>query len=276
MHIDELITSIQPLNKVVIKKAQERWNLLIKPRGSLGKLEETTSRYAAMLGSPAKTEMQLPQPRILLLWGDTGSFASMEIAMQGKMPVTTVARQVEVKTCPVLITEGTVPEIIEEGAMLTFEYLGEEGARQLLLGSLAAPPEAQVWLAALEENDPLRFLEQLNNPVITAMTGSILQGARNQVPIVLDGLATLLAAAAARKFNPLVLEYCFAGHLPGEAQVEKLLGYLHLEPVLKLGLQDGTGIGAAASLVALDAGVKAYTEMETFKEAGVAEPEVKM
>ena len=40
MHIDELITSIRPLNPVVQDNAQKRWDQLIKPHGSLGKLEK--------------------------------------------------------------------------------------------------------------------------------------------------------------------------------------------------------------------------------------------
>lgn len=276
MHIDELITSIRPLNPVVQDNAQKRWDQLIKPHGSLGKLEKAVNRYAAMIGSPSKEEMQLPKPRILLLWSDEHCFTAMEAALKGQLPVVTVARQVEVKTYPVMITETSVPELVEEGAMLTYEYLGEEGARELLLGSLVPAPVTLLWRDALEENDPQLFLEKLDNPVIAAMTGAILQGARNQVPIVLDGLATCLAAAAAQKFNPLALAYCFASHLSLEPETSTVLAYLKLSPVLKLGLKDGTGIGAAAGLTVFDAGVKAYMEMETFAEAGVAEPEVKI
>ena len=49
MHIDEIIEKIMPVDKECQQKAQDRFDALIKPLGSLAQLETMTSRYAAIL-----------------------------------------------------------------------------------------------------------------------------------------------------------------------------------------------------------------------------------
>ena len=51
MHIEELVTKIQPLSKEIIRAAQKRFDNLIKPVGSLAQLESMTARYAGIIGS---------------------------------------------------------------------------------------------------------------------------------------------------------------------------------------------------------------------------------
>ena len=49
MEIDVLAGTVQPVDKTIAAKAQERFDNLIKPVGSLAKLEEMATRYAAIL-----------------------------------------------------------------------------------------------------------------------------------------------------------------------------------------------------------------------------------
>ena len=51
MEIDVLAGTVQPVDKTIVAKAQERFDNLIKPVGSLAKLEEMATRYAAIYGS---------------------------------------------------------------------------------------------------------------------------------------------------------------------------------------------------------------------------------
>ena len=69
MHIEELVTKIQPLSCDIINAAQKRFDNLIKPVGSLALLESMTSRYAGILGSSDKQLVVIPENRLLLLWG---------------------------------------------------------------------------------------------------------------------------------------------------------------------------------------------------------------
>ena len=69
MHIEELVTKIQPLSKEIIEAAQKRFDNLIKPVGSLAQLESMTTRYAGIVGSSDKQLVVIPETRLLLLWG---------------------------------------------------------------------------------------------------------------------------------------------------------------------------------------------------------------
>ena len=57
MHIEELIEKIVPVNQNLIKNAQQHFDNLIKPVGSLAQLETMTSRYAAIIGSVEKEDL---------------------------------------------------------------------------------------------------------------------------------------------------------------------------------------------------------------------------
>lgn len=273
MHIEELAMNIRPLSKVIIAEAQQRFDNLIKPVGSLAQLEEMTGRYAGIIGSADKKMVTVPQVRLLLLWGEAGQSRKIEAVLTGKSPLAKLAKNVQATVIPQFVTGRTVDELVEEGAMLTGEYIGEEKANLICLGSPAPLPEAN-WASFAKEKDGLVFLEKLGSPSVAAMTGSILQAAGMGVPILLDGVTSCLAALTAAKFNTAALQYCFAGQESAEPGAGLLLQMLGLQAPLKLNLQNGEGVGALTCLRLFDAGIKAYTEMETFAEAGVHEEEV--
>ena len=268
MHIEELAASIQPLSKEIISAAQKRFDNLIKPVGSLAQLESMISRYAGIIGSSDKKLVVIPENRLLLIWGDAKHAAKIERAMTSAHPLSVFAETVRAKVIPLLLTGESVYDLLEEGAMLTGEYIGEEQAGLICLG-VYERETISGWQEFAAEEDGLLFLEKLHCPVITAVTGSILQAAGMRKPVMLDGVATCLAAFAAAKFNPYVLQYCFAGDESDEEGAAELLQCLQLQAPLRLSLKNGEGIGALTCLQLFDAGIKAYTEMETFEEAGV-------
>ena len=268
MHIEELITKIQPLSNEIIRAAQKRFDDLIKPVGSLAQLENMTSRYAGIIGSSDKKLVVIPETRLLLQWGDAAHVQKIETAMHGSNVAAVFAKQVHAKVIPLLVTGDTPYVLLEEGAMLTGEYIGEENAGLICLGAYETEL-ANRWQVIVGEEDGLIFLEKLKCPVVSAMTGAILQAAGMRVPVILDGVATCLAALVASKFNPYVLQYCFAGDEAAEEGATELLEKLQLMAPLRLALHNGEGIGALSCLQLFDAGIKAYTEMETFDEAGV-------
>ena len=268
MHIEELVTKIQPLSKEIIEVAQKRFDNLIKPVGSLAQLESMTTRYAGIIGSSDKKLVTVPESRLLLLWGEAKHAAEIEAVMLKKKAISVYADHVNAKVIPLLVIGETAYDLLEEGAMLTGEYIGEEQAGLICLGTCENDLR-QNWKDMLEEENGLLFLERLQCPSVSAMTGAVLQAAGMRVPVMLDGVATCLAALAAAKFNPYVLQYCFAGDESAEAGSVDLLQKLKLQAPLRLSLKNAEGIGALTCLQLFDAGIKAYTEMETFAEAGV-------
>ncbi|MBR2183405.1 MAG: nicotinate-nucleotide--dimethylbenzimidazole phosphoribosyltransferase [Acidaminococcaceae bacterium] len=268
MHIEELVTKIQPLSREIIDAAQKRFDNLIKPVGSLAQLESMTTRYAGIVGSSDKKLVVIPETRLLLLWGEMKHTAEIEAAMLQKKAVSVFASHVNARVIPLLVIGETAYDLLEEGAMLTGEYIAEEKAGLICLGTCEKELRPD-WQDLLEEEDGLVLLERLQCHPVSAMTGSILQAAGMRIPVMLDGVASCLAAFAAARFNPCVLQYCFAGDESAEPGSAGLLEKLQLQAPLRLSLNNGEGIGALTCLRLFDAGIKAYTEMETFEEAGV-------
>jgi len=268
MHIEELVTKIQPLSKEIIEAAQKRFDNLIKPVGSLAQLESMTTRYAGIIGSSDKQLMVIPETRLLLLWGEAKHASEIEAAMLKKKAISVYAAHVNAKVIPLLVISETAYDLLEEGAMLTGEYIGEEKAGLICLGTCEKELKAN-WQDILGEEDGLTFLERLQCSSVSAMTGAVLQAAGMRVPVMLDGVTACLAALAAAKFNPYVLQYCFAGDESAEAGCCELLQSLQLQAPLRLSRNNSEGVGALTCLQLFDAGIKAYTEMETFAEAGV-------
>ncbi|MBQ3365971.1 MAG: nicotinate-nucleotide--dimethylbenzimidazole phosphoribosyltransferase [Acidaminococcaceae bacterium] len=268
MHIEELVTKIQPLSGDIINASQKRFDNLIKPVGSLALLESMTSRYAGILGSSDKQLVVIPENRLLLLWGEVKHAVEIESAMLQKRALSVYASHVNAKIIPLLVIGESAYDLLEEGAMLTAEYIGEEKAGLICLGTFEKDLRPD-WQDLTVEEDGLALLNKLQCLPVSAMTGAILQAAGMRVPVMLDGVATCLAALAAARFNPYVLQYCFAGDESAETGSAALLKKLQLQAPLRLSLKNAEGVGALTCLRLFDAGIKAYREMETFEEAGV-------
>lgn len=266
MDINMIINQIGPIDQEAGEQAQTRFDDLIKPVGSLAKLEAMVAHYAGIIGSAAKKDVQYPKKALLLWSTDAPAIAE---AMHQEQPVTLLAREAKAETYPLLIIGTDLEETLAEGALLTKEYLDNQKLQMLAFGALGTYAVDSRTEKLLLLDDGLEFLQALNDSAITAMAGGILQVAASKCPVMLDGVATCLAAIAAGKLAPLALEYCLAGHVSAEPGMEKLLAHLKLSAPLRLDIQSGDGTGAVLAFTLFDAGIKAYNEMETFAEAGV-------
>lgn len=265
MEIDVLAGTVQPLDKTLVDKAQERFDNLIKPVGSLAKLEEMATRYAAIYGSADKNDVNYPH-KTLLEWTDEPAIAAEY--MQGGKPVCVLAENSQINTQTFLITAENIEEALLEGALLVKEAAGANGGQQVLAFGCADEKVPAYNLEKIAETG-YEFLQQLESKTIAAMAGGILQAAALKVPVMLDGAATCLAALAAVKYNAAAKGYLFAGHVSAEPAMEELLKAIGLAAPLRLDVKVCHGEGAVLALSLLNAGIKAYKEMETFAEAGV-------
>ena len=263
MEIDVLAANVLPADRNLIAKAQERFDNLIKPVGSLAKLEEMATRYAAIYGSADKNDVNYPQ-KTLLVW--TADPAQAAAYMQGGKQASVLAANAGINAQTFLVTAESIEEALLEGALLVKEAASLQSGQQVLaFGCADAVPEYQLNADA----DGYEFLQQLGSMAIAAMAGGILQAVALKVPVMLDGAATVLAAMAAVKYNAAAKDYLFAGHVSAEPGMEDLLKTIGLTAPLRLDIKICRGEGAVLALSLLDAGLKAYKEMETFAEAGV-------
>lgn len=247
MHIEEIISKIEEPDFKTAKLVQGRFDALIKPVGSLAKLETMTTRYAAIIGKYDKEELNYPE-KAILVWAGMDQAEYVEKLMLEQTPLNVIAAGVGAKVYPLLIMSENEADALEEGMTLVQELVQSNGLDFIGMGCLASAEDKMVSLA---------------------MTGAVLQAAALKKGVMLDGIATCKAALKAVEMAPLAKEYCFAGHVSGEAGAEEVLNELVLEAPLRLNIPEGAGEGAAMAFSVLQAGIKAYKEMETFEEAGV-------
>ena len=122
MHIEEIIQKIVPADRGCMKLAQTRFDNLIKPVGSLAKLEEMTSRYCGIKGIYEKEDLDYPK-RDLLVWCGIEEAAQAEKIMHAKWPVNVLAAETGAKAVALLVTSEEEADALEEGAALVQELV---------------------------------------------------------------------------------------------------------------------------------------------------------
>ena len=115
MHIEEIIAKIVPIDKGCVKLAQTRFDNLIKPVGSLAKLEEMTSRYCGILGVYEKQDLDYPK-RDLLVWCSIAEAEQAGKIIDAKWPVNVLAAETGGRCVALVVTSETEEDAREEGA----------------------------------------------------------------------------------------------------------------------------------------------------------------
>ena len=119
--------------------------------------------------------------------------------------------------------------------------------------------------------DALDVLAKVGGFEIAGLVGVILAGAAARIPVVVDGFIAGAAALVAVKLKAEARHFLLASHCSVEPGHRLILERLGLRPYLDLGMRLGEGTGAALAFTLIQAAVKIYTEMATFKSAGISE-----
>ena len=109
--------------------------------------------------------------------------------------------------------------------------------------------KAEIIKAALtrthtDPNDPERLLAALGGPEFAVLAGVCLGAAEAGSPVVLDGLATSVAALIATKFSPGLHGWLVASQASREQVHQIVLAELGLEALMELRMRAGEGVGA--------------------------------
>ena len=121
-----------------------------------------------------------------------------------------------------------------------------------------------------DPKDSIDVLSKVGGFEIGGIAGVILAGAKNRIPVVIDGFVSGAAALIAYGISPLVRPYLIASHQSAERGHRVLLEHLRLRPLLNLDLRLGEGTGAALGIFLAEASLRLLDEMATFSEAGVS------
>ena len=118
--------------------------------------------------------------------------------------------------------------------------------------------------------DPLSELANLGGFEIATLVGAILQAARENRVIVVDGFITSAAVLVANRIADGVLDRCVFSHCSDERGHAAMLAAMGVKPILALGLRLGEGSGAALAWPLLVSACKILSEMASFTSAGVS------
>lgn len=246
--------SIKPLNQEIIKQVKYRFDNLIKPLGSLAKLETMAMQYA---GAKEITELKYPDKALLIFEQPDKKLSSLAQNTFSKIFVCTNANEKDI-TRQIGYGQKQAEVIIAQN----FAILG------------IATPLPENFVVDISPANPEEILAKIVpltlQQKISSMTGAILTACEMRVPVYVDGVAATLAAYIASLYSDRVKEYITATQILPNDFYNSLIKKLNLSPMLDLNMRVHSGEGAIFAFTFLDAGIKAYREMNTFEEAAVA------
>ena len=125
----------------------------------------------------------------------------------------------------------------------------------------------------LKEADALQILETVGGFDIAGLTGVCIGGALYHVPIVLDGVISMVAALLAERIVPGTKEYLIPSHKGKEPAAERLAKELGVEPVIDGNMALGEGTGAVMMFSLLDIALSVYEDRTTFSDIKIEQYE---
>ena len=122
-----------------------------------------------------------------------------------------------------------------------------------------------------DPEDPRDVLAKVGGLDIAGMCGLFLGGAAQQMPVVMDGFISQVAALTAVRLVPECADYILASHVSEEPGANILLKALEKDAFLTCGMRLGEGSGAVALFPILDFASDIYHKMSTFVQADIVE-----
>ena len=122
-----------------------------------------------------------------------------------------------------------------------------------------------------DPEDPLDVLAKVGGLDIAGMCGLFLGGAAQQMPVIMDGFISQVAALTAMRLVPECADYILASHVSEEPGANILLKALEKDAFLTCGRRLGEGSGAVALFPILDFASDIYHKMSTFVQADIVE-----
>lgn len=182
--------------------------------------------------------------------------AGYQILATGEMGIgnttTSSAMAAALLKCEVPLVTGKGAGLSEKGLLHKQEVIGQA-----------------IRKYGLYEADAVTILETVGGLDIAGLVGVCIGGAIHRIPIVLDGVISLVAALTAEKIAPGTKEYLLASHQGKEPATKLLLNALNKEPVLDAHMALGEGTGAVMMFPLLDMALRVYHAGTTFLDIQV-------
>lgn len=125
----------------------------------------------------------------------------------------------------------------------------------------------------LYDAEPFEVLRTVGGLDIAGLCGVCIGGALFHVPVVLDGVISMVSALAAERLVPGVKDYLIPSHRGKEPAVNMLAEELEMEPVIEADLALGEGSGAVMMMGLLDMALCVYNNRTTFSDIQIGQYE---
>ena len=142
--------------------------------------------------------------------------------------------------------------------------LSDEGLRR----KISVIQQAVEKYAAFAD-EPLKVLSAVGGFDIAGMTGVCLGAKKYGVPVVLDGVISLVAALVAERTESGVADYLIPSHKSREPAAQLIMEELKLDAVLDADMALGEGSGAVLVLGILQTVIDVYEKSVPFADSGV-------
>lgn len=120
-----------------------------------------------------------------------------------------------------------------------------------------------------DPGDGIDVISKVGGLDLAGLAGLFLGGSIYRIPVVIDGLISAAAAAAAKAIDERAAGFMLASHLPAEPAGGRLLSYLGKQPPIRAGLCLGEGTGAVCLFPLLDMALAVYRDMITFSDMNI-------
>ena len=117
--------------------------------------------------------------------------------------------------------------------------------------------------------DVIDVLASVGGYDICAMVGAFLGAGIYRMPVVVDGVISIVAALVAKELAPNVVNFMFASHKSKELAYEKAMELLGLYPLFDLKMRLGEGSGCPIAFNILETASAIICDMATFEEGEI-------
>lgn len=125
----------------------------------------------------------------------------------------------------------------------------------------------------LYEAEPLTVLATVGGLDIAGLAGVCIGGALFHIPVVLDGVISMVAGLAAERLVPGTIQYLIPSHKGKEPAVKKMTETLQIEPVIDGNMALGEGTGAVMMMSLLDMAMCVYSGKTSFSDIEIEQYE---
>ena len=121
-----------------------------------------------------------------------------------------------------------------------------------------------------KKEDVIDVLSKVGGTDLAAMCGLFLGGAACNIPVLIDGFPSAVAALCAVRLCTHAADAMLASHASAEPAGRMVLDALGKKPLITAGMRLGEGTGAVCAMALLDMALAVYNTGYTFEEGGIA------